>query len=119
MSIDYDRLRELVAEMEQGAAATTRYTWLDLAHELIRLHDVVEGDSVTDLLPPEEYDGETLCAACGIGIKTGRLFATCVDINPKTGKHYSHQETCEQHFAHNPNEEFCDECSEQFGGKTI
>lgn len=75
---------------------------------------------MTDLLPPEEYDGETLCAACGIGIKTGRTFATCVDVNPKTGKRYSHQETCEQHFANNPNEEFCDECSEQlFGGKTI
>lgn len=37
MSIDYDRLRELVAQMEQGVAATTRYTWLDLAHELLRL----------------------------------------------------------------------------------
>ena len=42
MSIDYDRLRGLVAEMEQGVAATTRYTWLDLAHELIRLHDGIE-----------------------------------------------------------------------------
>lgn len=42
MSIDYDRLRELVAEMEQGTAATTRYTWLDLAHELIRLRDGVK-----------------------------------------------------------------------------
>ena len=37
MSIDYDRLRELVGEMEQGVAATTRYTWLDLARELLRL----------------------------------------------------------------------------------
>lgn len=41
MSIDYDRLRQLVAEMEQGAAATTRYTWLDLARELLRLRDGV------------------------------------------------------------------------------
>lgn len=39
MSIDYDRLRELVGEMEQGVAATTRYTWLDLARELLRLRD--------------------------------------------------------------------------------
>ena len=38
MSIDYDRLRQLVAEVEQGVAATTRYTWLDLARELLRLH---------------------------------------------------------------------------------
>ena len=37
MSIGYDRLRQLVAEMEQGTAATTRYTWLDLARELLRL----------------------------------------------------------------------------------
>lgn len=42
MSIDYDRLRELVGEMEQGVAATTRYTWLDLARELLRLRDGVE-----------------------------------------------------------------------------
>lgn len=37
MTIDYDRLRELAGEMEQGVAATTRYTWLDLARELLRL----------------------------------------------------------------------------------
>lgn len=42
MSIDYDRLRGLVAEMEQGTAATTRYTWLDLAREVLRLHDGIE-----------------------------------------------------------------------------
>lgn len=42
MSIGYDRLRQLVAEMEQGTAATTRYTWLDLARELLRLRDGVE-----------------------------------------------------------------------------
>lgn len=42
MSIDYDRLRQLVAEMEQGTAATTRYIWLDLARELLRLRDGVE-----------------------------------------------------------------------------
>lgn len=40
--VDYDRLRKLVNEMEQGVAATTRYTWLDLAHEVLRLHDGVE-----------------------------------------------------------------------------
>lgn len=42
MTIDYDRLRELVGEMEQGTAATTRYTWLDLARELLRLRDGVK-----------------------------------------------------------------------------
>lgn len=42
MSVDYDRLRELVGEVEQGVAATTRYTWLDLAREVLRLRDGVE-----------------------------------------------------------------------------
>lgn len=42
MSIDYNQLRELVGEMEQGVAATTRYTWLDLAREVLRLRDGVE-----------------------------------------------------------------------------
>lgn len=40
--INYDRLRELVNETEQGVAATTQYAWLDLAHEVLRLHDGVE-----------------------------------------------------------------------------
>lgn len=39
MNIDYDRLRQLVAEMEQGTAVTTRYIWIDLARELVRLRD--------------------------------------------------------------------------------
>lgn len=42
MTIDYDRLRQLVAEMEQGVAATSRYTWLDLARELLALRDGVK-----------------------------------------------------------------------------
>lgn len=37
MRIDYDHLRRVVAEMEQGVAATTRYSWLDLAQENLRL----------------------------------------------------------------------------------
>ena len=37
MSIDYDRLNDLVAEMKQGVSATTRYSWLDLAQENLRL----------------------------------------------------------------------------------
>lgn len=42
MTIDYDQLRELVGEMEQGVAATTRYTWLDLARKVLRLRDGIE-----------------------------------------------------------------------------
>ncbi|WKE50353.1 hypothetical protein J8244_09485 [Corynebacterium tuberculostearicum] len=37
MRIDYDHLRRVVAEMKQGVAATTKYTWLDLAQENLRL----------------------------------------------------------------------------------
>lgn len=37
MSIDYDHLRRVVAEMEQGAAATTKYSYLDLAKEVLNL----------------------------------------------------------------------------------
>lgn len=40
--VNYDHLRKLVNEMEHGVAATTRYTWLDLAHEVLRLHDGVK-----------------------------------------------------------------------------
>lgn len=39
MSIDYDHLRRVVAEMEQGVAATTRYSSLDLAEEILRMRD--------------------------------------------------------------------------------
>lgn len=37
MSINHEHLRRVVAEMEQGVAATTRYSWLDLAQEVLRM----------------------------------------------------------------------------------
>lgn len=37
MRIDYDHLRRVVAEMKQGVSATTRYSWLDLAQEVLRM----------------------------------------------------------------------------------
>lgn len=37
MSINHDHLKRLIAEMEQGAAATTKYSWLDLAREILRM----------------------------------------------------------------------------------
>lgn len=37
MSINHDHLRRVVAEMEQGVAATTKYSWLDLAQEVLRM----------------------------------------------------------------------------------
>ncbi|MDK8475502.1 hypothetical protein [Corynebacterium sp. MSK310] len=37
MSINHDHLHRIVTEMEQGVAATTKYTWLDLAQEILRM----------------------------------------------------------------------------------
>lgn len=37
MSINHEQLERLVAEMEQGVAATTKYSWLDLAKEILRM----------------------------------------------------------------------------------
>jgi len=37
MSINHEHLKRLVAEMEQGVAATTTYSWLDLAKEILRM----------------------------------------------------------------------------------
>lgn len=42
MSIDYDKLHAELDEVEAGVHVTTRYTWADLARELLRLHDGVE-----------------------------------------------------------------------------
>lgn len=36
MSINHEHLNRQVTEMEQGVAAT-KYTWLDLAHEILRM----------------------------------------------------------------------------------
>lgn len=42
MSIDYDKLRRELDEIQAGVHVTTRYTWADLAEELLRLHDGIE-----------------------------------------------------------------------------
>lgn len=39
MSINHSHLKRLVAEMEQGVAATTSYSWLDLAQEILRMRE--------------------------------------------------------------------------------
>ena len=39
MSINHDWRHDLVAEMEQGIADINKYTWLDLAQEVIRLRE--------------------------------------------------------------------------------
>lgn len=42
MSINHEQLERLVAEMEQGVAATTKYSWLDLAKEILRMREGIE-----------------------------------------------------------------------------
>lgn len=37
MSIDYNDLRRTIEEIEQGVNATTKYSWIELAHEVLRL----------------------------------------------------------------------------------
>lgn len=43
MSINHNYLKRLVAEMEQGATVTTKYNYLDLAKEILRIRENVEG----------------------------------------------------------------------------
>jgi len=50
MRIDYDHLRRVVAEMKQGVSATTRYSWLDLAQEVLRMRK-----ELTDLQEEARY----------------------------------------------------------------
>ena len=37
MSIDYDQLHRTIEEIEQGANATTKYSWIELARELLQI----------------------------------------------------------------------------------
>lgn len=39
MNVNHQHLKRLVAEMEQGVAATTSYSWLDLAQEILRMRE--------------------------------------------------------------------------------
>lgn len=50
MSINHEHLRRLVKEMEQGVSATTRYSWLDLAQEVLRMRK-----ELTDLQEEARY----------------------------------------------------------------
>lgn len=58
MSINHNWLRELVTKMEQGIAATTQYTWIELANEVIRLHQGLL-EMRNDLLETTRCDGGT------------------------------------------------------------
>ena len=56
MSINHAHLKRLVAEMEQGVAATTQYTWLELAQEVIRMRE-----GINELLEPIQQQVDDGC----------------------------------------------------------
>lgn len=43
MNINHNHLQRVIAEMEQGATVTTKYNYLDLAQEILRMRENVEG----------------------------------------------------------------------------
>ena len=72
MSVSHQHLKRLVAEMEQGVAATTSYSWLDLAQEVIRLRDgiVVVRDRCVNLSSSaQEADMHTLANEMSVNAK--------------------------------------------------
>lgn len=55
MSINHEHLRRVVAEMKQGVATTTKYSWLDLAEEILRMRK-----ELTDLQEEARYAAKFL-----------------------------------------------------------
>lgn len=79
MSINHDHLRRVVAEMEQGVAATTKYTWLDLAHEILRMRG-----ELTDL----QQEARSAAKIHATGPTARRVFdALDTTINQILGEH--------------------------------
>ena len=55
MIIDYDHLHRTIDEIEQGVAATTSYSWADLAQEILRMRK-----ELTDLQEEARYAAKFL-----------------------------------------------------------
>lgn len=68
MNINHNHLQRVVAEMEQGATVTTKYNYLDLAKEVIRLREklhslvdeVFEASEMNMMSPSEAEGAETV-----------------------------------------------------------
>lgn len=78
MSIDYDHLQHLVAEIKQGVSATTRYSWLDLAQENLRLQkglQAIRGDLYESALCNGGTDIPYLQGITEQAVETGKQIA--------------------------------------------
>lgn len=56
------KLKNQVTEMEQGVAATTQYSWLDLAQEVIRMREEI--DKLLEPIQQQVDDGRELVMWC-------------------------------------------------------
>lgn len=78
MIIDYDHLQHLVAEIKQGVSATTRYSWLDLAQENLRLQkglQAIRGDLYESALCNGGTDVPYLQGVTEQAVETGMKIA--------------------------------------------
>lgn len=79
MSINHEHLRRVVAEMEQGVAVTTQYSWLDLAQEVLRMRK-----ELTDL----QEEARSAAKIHATGPAAQRVFdALDTTINQILGEH--------------------------------
>lgn len=79
MSINHDHLQRLVAEMKQGVATTTKYSWLDLAQEVLRMRK-----ELTDL----QEEARAAAKIHATGPNAQRVFdALDTTINQILGEH--------------------------------
>lgn len=79
MSINHEHLRRVVDEMKQGVATTTKYSWLDLAEEILRMRK-----ELTDLQEEARYAAKFL----ETGPAAQRVFdALDTTINQILGEH--------------------------------
>lgn len=60
--INTAKLKKQVAEMKQGVAVTTQYSWLDLAQEVIRMREEI--DELLEPIQQQVDDGRELVMWC-------------------------------------------------------
>lgn len=66
MSIDYNDLRRTIEEIEQGVNATTKYSWIELAQEVLRMSNELKEISAiweSASVNPDRISAEQILAA--------------------------------------------------------